>query len=148
LLLGVAAVLTLIVVILRVKRDGFRVIFFESADQRWKRHEQIRMNQWARRDHQRQRFQAAMITKTNDASDRRDAPGSGNDTVSVPSAPASTSVSHPTKLRGPGSAAVMAVAPTAPILGTPLRPQVDDVPPDLANPFMTRQDWIVYLTTE
>ena len=148
LLLGVAAVLALIVIILRVKRDGFRVVFFESADQRWKRHEQMRMDQWAQRDHQRQPFQAAMISKTKDASDRCDAPGSGNDAASVPSAPVSTSVSRPTQSRGPGSAAAITVAPTAPTLGTSLRPPVDDAPSDLANPFMTRQDWIIYLTTE
>jgi len=28
------------------------------------------------------------------------------------------------------------------------KPAGDDIPPDIANPFMTVGDWVMYLTTE
>ncbi len=132
LLLVIAAVIAVALFALRVKRDGWYATFLESADQRWRRHERERMDQWADRDKQRQRFTAAMVNKANDAADCRYAARGNRDDDGRPRPPA------PAR-RSPARAKAAQ---------TPTRPNADNIPSDTSSPLMTRADWVAYLTTE
>ena len=128
-LIAVAVAIAVVLIAFRVKRDGFHVVLFESADQRWRRHEDYRMSQWAQRDHQRQRFQAAMATRANNAADDRYAARNRR----TPRAPVTPAATRPTASPAPDTT-----------------PAGDDTrsAPDTASPFMTVADWVQYLTTE
>jgi hypothetical protein len=59
----------------RIRRDGWARLF-ETEEQRWKRREAERMQHWAQRDNQRQRF--AMVLR------RTEQPLSGSDGSAEP----------------------------------------------------------------
>ncbi|HKZ86602.1 MAG TPA: hypothetical protein VJ793_23470 [Anaerolineae bacterium] len=137
-LLVIAAVIAITLIALRVKHDGWHVTFLESADQRWKRHEDYRMGQWAKRDQQRQRFHAAMIGRTHNAADDRCA--ARNRQANTPRPPARRDTMR-TSIAVAATGSAVTPAPDT-------KPAGDDIPPDIANPFMTVGDWVMYLTTE
>ena len=155
-LLAVAVVIAVVLIAFHMKRDGFYMVFFESVDQRWKRHEDYRMSQWARRDHQRQRFRAAMVTRAKDVAGNQSAArnpaerplrcaagvsdGASSRQANTPRTP----TRHATRA---ASAAVTCPAIT-PRPGIALAGDNARTAPDIADPFMTVADWVKYLTTE